>query len=173
MDAGENIGVIQDPLLHFFEENDSMIYTEATNKALKLMCEKHRNQRDRSGLPYILHPFHVAEQMDDEESTVVALLHDIVEDTNTTFEDLKETGFSERVISALRLMTREEGVDYYDYVKEIGKDPLARKVKIADLEHNMQLERLDVVREKDLKRLEKYRKCHEYLCELDRTTEEE
>lgn len=130
------------------------------------MCEKHKNQEDRSGLPYILHPFHVAEQMDDEESTVVALLHDIVEDTDTTFDDLKGAGFSERVLSALRLMTHKEGVDYYDYVREIGKDPLARKVKIADLEHNMQLGRLDVVREKDRKRFEKYRVCHEYLCNI-------
>lgn len=145
-----------------------MIYTELTKKALKLMCKKHAGQTDRSGLPYILHPFHVAEQMDDEESTVVALLHDIVEDTDMTFEDLKEYGFSDRVIAALRLMTHEEGVDYFDYVKEIGKDPLARKVKIADLEHNMQLGRLDKVREKDLQRLEKYKKCHEYLCELNR-----
>ena len=149
-----------------FERRGFMLYTETTKKALKLMCEKHKDQKDRSRLPYILHPFHVAEQMDDEESTVVALLHDIVEDTDTTFEELKEAGFSDRVISALKLMTHKEGVDYYDYVKEIGRDPLARKVKIADLEHNMQLERLDEVREKDLKRLEKYRVCYEYLCEV-------
>ena len=143
-----------------------MIYTDATKKALKLMCEKHRDQMDRSGLPYILHPFHVAERMDDEESTIVALLHDIVEDTDTTFEDLEGCGFSEKVIAALRLMTHEEGVDYYDYVKMIGTNPLARKVKIADLEHNMQLGRLDKVREKDRERFEKYKTCHEYLCTL-------
>lgn len=144
-----------------------MIYTEATKKALKLMCQKHKDQKDRSGLPYILHPFHVAEQMDDEESTIVALLHDIVEDTDTTIDELKGYGFSDRVLDALRLMTHAEGVDYYDYVKEIGKDPLARKVKIADLEHNMQLGRLNEVRDKDLKRAEKYKVCHDYLCGLN------
>lgn len=143
-----------------------MIYTENTNKALKLMCERHKGQKDRAGLPYILHPFHVAEQMDDEESTIVALLHDIIEDTDTTFEELEELGFSDSVICAIRLMTHEDGVDYYDYVKEIGKDPLARKVKIADLEHNMQLGRLKTICEKDLQRLEKYKTCHEYLWSL-------
>lgn len=130
------------------------------------MCERHKGQTDRSGLPYILHPFHVAEQMDDEESTIAALLHDIVEDTDTTFEELEGLGLSDRVLYALRLMTHEEGADYYDYVKQIGKDPLARKVKIADLEHNMQLGRLDHVGEKDLERLEKYKYCHSYLCGL-------
>lgn len=144
-----------------------MIYTEQTKKALKLMTEKHAGQKDRSGLPYILHPFHVAEQMTDEESTVAALLHDVVEDTDTTFEELEEAGFSDRVIKTLKLLTHEEGTDYYDYVRKIGEDPLARKVKLADLQHNMQIERLDELRPKDLERLEKYKRCREYLLDLE------
>ena len=111
-----------------------MIYTDMTKKAINLMFEKHKDQYDKSGLPYVFHPFHVAEQMEDEDTTIVALLHDIVEDTDTTFEDLKEMGFSDTVIDALRLMTHDKNVDYYDYVEMISKNPIARKVKIKDLE---------------------------------------
>ena len=89
-----------------------MIYTKMTNKAIKLMYEAHKNQLDKSGLPYVFHPFHIAEQMKDENTTIVALLHDIVEDTDTTFEDLKEMGFNDKVIDALKLMTHNKDEDY-------------------------------------------------------------
>ena len=144
-----------------------MIYTDMTKKAIKLMFEKHKDQYDKSGLPYVFHPFHVAEQMEDEDTTIVALLHDIVEDTDTTFEDLKEMGFSDNVIDALKLMTHDKNVDYYDYVEMISKNPIARKVKIKDLEHNMDTTRLDVVDEQAEKRLIKYKKCHNMLTEID------
>lgn len=140
-----------------------MIYTEMTKKAMRLMFEKHKDQYDKSGIPYVFHPFHVAEQMDDENTTIVALLHDIVEDTDTTFEDLKELGFSDEVIDALRLMTHDKNIDYYEYVENISKNPIARKVKIKDLEHNMDTTRLEVVEDKDIKRLQKYKKCHNFL----------
>lgn len=140
-----------------------MIYTEMTKKAIKLMFEKHKDQVDKSGMPYVFHPFHLAEQMDDEETTITALLHDIVEDTNTTFEDLRELGFSDNVINALKLMTHDKNVDYFEYVKNISKNPIARKVKIKDLEHNMDTSRLDEVTDKDLERVKKYKKCHKYL----------
>ena len=141
-----------------------MIYTDSTKKALRIMCEKHAGQKDKSGLPYLLHPFHVAEQMDEEDGVAAALLHDVVEDTGTTFEELEQEGFPKRVLDALRLLTHKDGVDYYEYVKEIAKNDLARKVKIADLEHNMDLGRLDEIRPRDLERIEKYKKCHDYLC---------
>ena len=144
-----------------------MIYTDMTKKAIKLMFEKHKDQYDKSGLPYVFHPFHVAEQMEDEDATIVALLHDIVEDTDTTFEDLKEMGFSDTVIDALRLMTHDKNVDYFDYVEKIGKNPIARKAKIKDLEHNMDTTRLDIVDETAKKRLVKYKKCHDYLINID------
>lgn len=140
-----------------------MIYTEMTKKAIKLMFEKHKDQVDKSGMPYVFHPFHLAEQMDDEETTITALLHDIVEDTNTTFEDLRKLGFSDNVINALKLMTHDKNVDYFEYVKNISKNPIARKVKIKDLEHNMDTSRLDEVTDKDLERVKKYKKCHKYL----------
>lgn len=140
-----------------------MIYTEMTKKAIKLMFEKHKDQVDKSGMPYVFHPFHLAEQMDDEETTITALLHDIVEDTDTTFEDLRELGFSDNIINALKLMTHDKNIDYFEYVKNISKNPIARKVKIKDLEHNMDTSRLDEVTDKDLERVKKYKKCYKYL----------
>ena len=137
-----------------------MIYTDKTKKALKLCYEAHAGQVDKSGLPYVHHPFHLAEQMDDEDSTVVALLHDVVEDTSCTFDDLEAMGFGEAVLGALRLLTHEDSVPYLTYVKEIAKDPLAKKVKLADLAHNSDLSRLDhEPSEKDFERVEKYRKA--------------
>ncbi len=140
-----------------------MIYTKDTKKALKLCFEAHKDQLDKSSLPYVFHPFHLAEQMDTEEATVVALLHDVVEDTNYTLEDLKNMGFSEAVISAIALLTHEEGAEYMDYVKKIKCNEIARKVKLADLKHNSDLSRLDIVDEKALKRREKYLKAIELL----------
>ena len=140
-----------------------MIYTEMTKKAIKLMFEKHKDQVDKSGMPYVFHPFHLAEQMDDEETTITALLHDIVEDTDTTFDDLRKLGFSDNVINALKLMTHDKNIDYFEYVKNISKNPIARKVKIKDLEHNMDTSRLDEVTDKDIERVKKYKKCHKYL----------
>ena len=140
-----------------------MIYTEMTKKAIKLMFEKHKDQVDKSGMPYVFHPFHLAEQMDDEETTITALLHDIVEDTDTTFDDLRELVFSDNVINALKLMTHDKNIDYFEYVKNISKNPIARKVKIKDLEHNMDTSRLDEVTDKDLERVKKYKKCYKYL----------
>ncbi len=140
-----------------------MIYTEMTKKAIKLMFEKHKDQVDKSGMPYVFHPFHLAEQMDDEETTITALLHDIVEDTDTTFDDLRKLGFSDNVINALKLMTHDKNIDYFEYVKNISKNPIARKVKIKDLEHNMDTSRLDEVTDKDLERVKKYKKCYKYL----------
>lgn len=134
-----------------------------TKKTIKLMFEKHKDQVDKSGMPYVFHPFHLAEQMDDEETTITALLHDIVEDTDTTFDDLRKLGFSDNVINALKLMTHDKNVDYFEYVKNISKNPIARKVKIKDLEHNMDTSRLDEVTDKDLERVKKYKKCYKYL----------
>ena len=140
-----------------------MIYTALTKKALKLCFEAHRNQLDKSGMPYVFHPFHLAEQMDTEESTTVALLHDVVEDTDYTLEDLKAMGFPNNVIDALALMTHDLRVPYMEYVKAISENPLATKVKLADLRHNSDLSRLDSVDEKALSRVKKYAAAIELL----------
>ena len=134
-----------------------MIYTEMTKKALQLSFEAHKDQLDKSGMPYVYHPFHVAEQMEGEDTTIVALLHDVVEDSDYTVDDLREMGFSEAVCGAITLMTRDPAIPYLDYVEKIKENPIARAVKLADLRHNSDLARLDHVDEKALERVEKYR----------------
>lgn len=136
-----------------------MIYTPKTKKALKLCFEAHKKQVDKSGMPYVFHPFHLAEQMQTEETTVVALLHDLVEDTDYTIEDLKSMGFDKNITDAIALMTHADDVPYMDYVREIKKNPIAKVVKLADLKHNSDLTRLDVIDEKALSRREKYLKA--------------
>ena len=112
-----------------------MIYTAMTKTAMTLAYNAHHGQFDKTGTPYIFHPIHLAEQMDDEISCCVALLHDTVEDTSVTLEDLAKA-FPAAVVEAVRLMTHAEGVDYFDYVRAIKENPHAVKVKLADLAHN-------------------------------------
>ncbi len=133
-----------------------MIYTPNTKKALKLCFEAHKEQVDKSGLPYVFHPFHLAEQMTDEATTVVALLHDVMEDTSYTLEDLAAMGFDRDVLEALTRLTHDPAVPYMTYVEGIRDNPIARRVKLADLAHNSDLTRLDTVDEKALARKEKY-----------------
>lgn len=140
-----------------------MIYTAGTKKALKLCFEAHKDQVDKSGMPYVFHPFHLAEQMSDERSTIVALLHDVIEDTEYTFEDFRKMGFEDEVIEALVLMTHDDSVPYMTYVAAIKQNPIAKAVKLADLEHNSGLSRLDIIDEKALKRKEKYATAIELL----------
>ncbi len=144
-----------------------MIYTEMTKKALKICFDAHKDQTDKSGLPYVFHPFHLAEQMDNEKEVVCALLHDVVEDTNTTFDDLINLGFNNEIIEALRLLTHRDGVEYMDYIKEVKNNEIARKVKIADLKHNSDLTRFNPenITEKDLKRQKKYLNAITFLEE--------
>lgn len=133
-----------------------MLYTDLTKRALKLCFAAHRDQTDKSGLPYVFHPFHLAEQMPDELTTVVALLHDVVEDTPYTLEDLAKLGFPQKVLSSLARLTHDPSVPYLDYVAALKEDPIARQVKLADLRHNSDLTRLDHVDEKARQRAEKY-----------------
>lgn len=133
-----------------------MIYTELTKKAMKLCFSAHKDQVDKSGLPYVFHPFHLAEQMEDEYTAVTALLHDVVEDTPYTLGDLEEMGFPPQVLEAIGLMTHDESVPYLEYVSHIKCNPIARAVKLADLRHNSDLSRLDTVDERSLARVRKY-----------------
>ena len=144
-----------------------MIYTPMTKKALKLCFEAHKNQLDKSGMPYVFHPFHLAEQMTDENTTAVALLHDVIEDTDYTLDDLRKLGFTEDVVFAVGLMTHAEGVPYMEYVAEIKKNPIAKAVKLADLRHNSDLSRFapGEIDEWALKRNEKYRQAIKFLTE--------
>ncbi len=133
-----------------------MIYTPLTKKAMRIAFAVHKEQTDKTGMPYIYHPMHLAEQMQDEATTCVALLHDVVEDGDITFADLEEAGFTAEILSAVRLMTHGDGVPYMEYVKAIKANPVARVVKLADLRHNSDATRLDTVDEKARKRMQKY-----------------
>ena len=139
-----------------------MINTKLTRKAMIIAYVAHKNQVDKSGVPYIYHPIHVAEQMDTENECIIALLHDVVEDTNVTFKQLEEV-FSKEIIDILKLLTREENIEYDEYIKRIKNNSIACKVKIADLTHNLDKTRLDFVTEVDVKRNEKYKKALQIL----------
>lgn len=144
-----------------------MIYTEMTKKALSLSFEAHKDQKDKSGMPYIFHPFHLAEQMKDEAATIVALLHDVVEDSDYTFEDLKREGFGPQILEALELLTHDPKVPYKDYVAKIKGNELAKAVKLADLAHNSDLSRMapEEIDEKVLARRKKYQEATAFLME--------
>ena len=131
-------------------------------KALTMAYKAHMNQVDKGGAPYILHPVYVALSVQGEDEKIVALLHDIVEDTEVTLEDLRKEGFSERVIEAVDAITHR-GEDYFEYIRRVKKNPLATKVKIADLKHNMDTSRLTEVTEKAIQRVEKYKKALRFL----------
>ena len=112
-----------------------MIYTPLTNKALKFAYDAHHGQLDYNGIPYIFHPLHLAESMEDEISCCAALLHDVVEDTAVTMEILCRE-FPPEVTEVVALLTHDDGSDYFTYVRKIKNHPIARKVKLADLAHN-------------------------------------
>lgn len=118
-----------------------MIYTPLTCRAMRLAYDAHHGQTDKAGLPYVFHPFHLAEGMDDEASVCAALLHDAVEDGGVALQDL-EAEFPPEVTEAVRLLTREPGVDYFDYVRAIKGNAVATRVKLADLAHNSDRSRL-------------------------------
>jgi (p)ppGpp synthase/HD superfamily hydrolase len=112
-----------------------MVYTPLTNKAMRIAYAAHHGQLDYNGIPYIFHPLHLAEGMDDEISCCTALLHDVVEDTDVTIEEL-EADFPAEVIAALKLLTHNKDVPYFDYVRSVKENPIAVKVKLADIAHN-------------------------------------
>lgn len=142
-----------------------LIYTPLTKKALKIAFDAHRNQLDKSGIPYVVHPLHLAEQMETEEEICTALLHDVVEDSPYTLQDMQEEGFPDAVLQALELLTRQPDVPYLDYVVRLWKNPIARKVKLADLAHNSDLARLDRVTDRDRRRVLQYRMAQAVLAE--------
>ena len=131
---------------------------ELLGKVLVLATNAHAGQFDRGGKPYILHPLKVMHYLksDDEELMCVALLHDVVEDTKTTWADLKEIGCTDRVLDAVSALTKMPGQSYDDYKEEVFSNEDAMRVKMADLRHNTDIRRLKGVTQKDLDRLAKY-----------------
>ena len=143
-----------------------MYYSELVKKACAIMYDAHKEDRDKGGYPYVFHPFYLATQMDDEDATCAALLHDVIEDHGDrySFDGLARAGFPQTVIRALRLLTHADGVPYMDYVRELAKDPIARKVKLADLKHNTDTRRVNGAR---TPKYDQYLQAIRYLEGLD------
>ena len=135
-------------------------------RAIAIALRAHQGQTDRSGNPYILHPLHLMDQMDSEFERMAAVLHDVVEDTEVTLADLEAAGFPQQVTEAVRLLTHDKSaVSYQEYVRRLRHNDLARKIKLADLEHNMDIRRTVPVEEGDLPRLRKYQEAWRALTE--------
>ncbi|MFK3798503.1 GTP pyrophosphokinase [Pseudomonas sp. NPDC088444] len=131
----------------------------ALDTAIALACKAHAGQVDKSGKPYILHPLRLMLRFDDEDAQIASVLHDVVEDSDVTLEALREAGISERVIEAIDCLTKRPGEVYEDFIARILSNPLARRVKIADIRDNLDLTRLPTVTEKDLQRAAKYHRA--------------
>ncbi|MBP3306873.1 MAG: GTP pyrophosphokinase [Anaerotignum sp.] len=128
-------------------------------RAKRLAEHAHQGQRDKGGHPYIRHPMRVMQHCETEEEKIVAVLHDVIEDTEVTLEELKKEGFSEEIRNTLVCLTHREGEGYMEYIERICQNPLAVRVKYADLQDNMDLSRIPNPTEKDYARLEKYQKA--------------
>lgn len=111
------------------------------NKAREICVEKHAGQVDKNGAPYYLHPFAVADMVSGTDEKIVAYLHDVVEDTGTSIEDLAEYGFGAEILDAVEAITRKDGEDYFDYIRRVSRNGIAKAVKKADLRHNLSPER--------------------------------
>jgi len=137
--------------------------TEQLEKAIAIAVDAHRVQKDRYGAPYILHPLRVMARMGTAVEQTIAVLHDVVEDTDWTFQDLKREGFPSNIIDALKCVTKRQGEAYEDFVRRSAGNPLARRVKLADLEDNMDIRRMPAITERDPERLIKYLKAWKIL----------
>lgn len=153
----------------------------ALEDAILLAVLAHKGQRDRADVPYILHPLHVMLEMDhqDEDAMIVAVLHDVVEDTKVTSAYLRSKGYPEHIVEAVDCLTKREdavaaGTGVYDakgkerysyFIRRVKQNPLATKVKIADLKHNSDLGRLKKVESWDLARLDRYQRALMYLTD--------
>jgi (p)ppGpp synthase/HD superfamily hydrolase len=143
-----------------------MLYTELTKKAMLFAYRAHEHQLDKGGMPYILHPLAVAEMMgDDEDAVIVALLHDVIEDTSVRAQDLLCAGFDDKVVQSVVSISRRPGEAYSGYLDRVKKDELATKVKLGDLRHNSDLGRLSNVDKEAISLHKRYQKAIEFLSE--------
>lgn len=133
------------------------------NKALQIVTQAHANQTDKAGQPYIFHLLRVSEKGRTQTEKICGLLHDLIEDTDWTFEQLQQEGFSDEIIQVLKCVTKQQGENYDDFINRIAQNSIAIKVKLNDLEDNMNITRLSYLTEKDLERLNKYLKAYHFL----------
>ncbi len=136
-------------------------------RAISIAVQAHDGQRDKSGDLYILHPLRVMMQMETEEEMITAVLHDVIEDSDWTLAKLQAEGFSEDILTALDALTKRENEEYADFIERAALDPIARRVKLADLQDNMRITRLQAITEKDLNRLVKYHQAWKLLSNLE------
>ena len=127
--------------------------------AILLAVKAHRGRKDKARAAYILHPLRVMLRMKTREERIVAVLHDVIEDTNWTLEDLRKAGYSQKSIRSLDSLTRRDGEEYEEFIKRVKRNPLARKVKVSDLKDNLDLARIKKPRKSDFMRMEKYRRA--------------
>ena len=131
--------------------------------ALSIARKAHEGQLDKAGVDYIEHPIYVASQVDTEEEKAVALLHDVIEDSPVSAEELLQAGLPETVVTAVQILTKKKEQDYQTYLETVKTNPLARVVKLADLKHNSDLSRLPSITAEDRERLKKYKKAIDFL----------
>lgn len=134
-------------------------------KAIQIAVNAHFGQKDKSGSPYILHPLRVMHAVDTTDAKITAILHDVVEDTPVTFDDLIEAGIPKHLVITLRLLTHTDNLSYEDYIMRLSENPLAVKVKLADLKDNMDLSRMKEVSEDNIELFQKYVSSYRYLKE--------
>jgi (p)ppGpp synthase/HD superfamily hydrolase len=133
------------------------------DRALEIAVRAHAGQKDKAGEPYILHPLRLMLGMATEEERIVAVLHDVIEDSAVTLDDLKRAGFRARVLAAVDCLTRRDGETYDDYVTRAGSRALARRVKLADLKDNMRMRRTTGLAAKEPARMQRYLKAYRRL----------
>lgn len=131
--------------------------------ALKIAIKAHEGQTDKAGKAYILHPLRIASNCLTTETKIVALLHDVVEDSSITLDDLKKSGFPDNIIEAIDSVTRRHNESYMDFVSRCSKNPIGKAVKLLDMEDNMNIKRLSEISDVDIKRLNKYKSAYNYL----------
>lgn len=141
--------------------------TATLEDAISIAALAHKGQTDKAGNPYLLHPLRMMMQMKSEAAMMVAVLHDVVEDADWTLEQLRERGFSEEVLTAVDCVTNRTGESYEEFIERVQTNSIAKQVKIADLEDNMNIRRINEISPKDLERLEKYHKSWRLLTNAE------
>lgn len=126
------------------------------DKAIEIATKAHAGQKDKAGQAYILHPLRVMLRVKGEVEKIVAVMHDVIEDSDFSLQDLKNQGFSDEIIEAIDCLTKRDSEDYKDFILRVSMNRLARRVKIEDIKDNLDLDRLEEVTNKDLKRIKKY-----------------
>lgn len=132
-------------------------------QAIALAAQTHAGQKDKAGQPYILHLLRVMMEVDTDEEQIVAVLHDILEDTDVKVSDLYRMNFTDEIVQAVITLTRNEKEDYFDFIDRVSKNDLARKVKMVDLRDNMNWDRIQNPTKKDVERMQKYQKAYYML----------